>query len=312
MCKLMAILEIENRVAAESFGRKAVRYMTENDNDGLGIMRLGENGTHIQRWVEVPMIPSQRTTLDRFRNVLERNENQEGRRSHDLYALAIHSRLATCGVNIENTHPFYRNNTALMHNGVIRNHQEFPKYLSSCDSEALLTQYIDGNVRRHPKLLTDALRDIQGYFACIVFNDNGVIDIWRDDSATLYMAHVRGVGVVVCTTQEIIMQTARIAKVKVTAINRIKPYSIIRWIKGKNPMLKRFTHEDIPRSIPSYQGNLFPSTPDVEMVGERGTIWQENADSINELADDYQMAKLRGFKGTIDDYQQKIFSGEME
>lgn len=337
MCKLFAIVEIENKVNAETFAKKAVKFVTEHDDDGLGIMRLGENGVHVQRWVEVPLIPTMRSTLDRFKNVLELNRNTEGKRSHNLYGIGIHGRWATCEVNIQNTHPFYRDGTALMHNGVINNHHEFDKPLSTCDSEALLTRYIDAGAKRHPKHLTEALKPIRGYFASIVFNDDGTIDIWRDDRATLYMAHVKGVGVVIATTAEIILNTARECKnipihhnteygrgptVKVTAINEIKPFTVIRWKKGRDPIVKRFFH-DTPAAATGgadtcgTQRSLFPDyerdefTP--EPVGERGRSWQENAEleraqrlADDTFADDYELAKLRGFKGSQEDYFKQM------
>jgi hypothetical protein len=327
MCKLFAIVEIESKSNAELFARKAIKFVTEHDDDGLGIMRLGENGVHIQRWVEVPLIPTMRSTLDRFQHVLELNRNTEGRRSpHELYGIGIHGRYATCEVNIQNTHPFYRNGSALMHNGIIQNHHQFDKPLSTCDSEALLTRYIDADAKRHPKHLTEALKPIRGYFAAIVFNDEGTIDVWRDDRTTLFMAHVKGVGVVIATTAEIILNSARAAKhempltrgsnrapneIRVTAINEIKPFTVIRWKKGHNPIVKRFFH-DTPVGVlggantscgtqkglfPDYQTDEF--SPD--SGGERGETWQENT-----FADDYALAKLRGFKGTKEDYFQQM------
>ena len=322
---------------AETFAKKAVKFVTEHDDDGLGIMRLGENGVHIQRWVEVPLIPTMRSTLDRFKNVLELNRNTEGKRSHNLYGIGIHGRWATCEVNIQNTHPFRRDGTALMHNGVISNHHEFDKPLSTCDSEALLTRYIDAGAKRHPKHLTDALKPIRGYFAAIVFNDDGTIDIWRDDRATLYMAHVKGVGVVIATTTEIILNTARECKhipithttqhgagatIKVTAINEIKPFTVIRWKKGRDPIVKRFFH-DTPaaatgeRAECGTQRSLFPDYAHDEFspepVGERGRTWAETAElqraeqmADDQFAEDFALAKLRGFKGTQEDYMKQL------
>lgn len=339
MCKLLAVLEIENKSNAELFARKAVKFVTEHDDDGLGIMRLGENGIHIQRWVEVPIIPTMRSTLDRYKNVLELNRNVEGQRSRELYGIGIHGRYATCDVNIQNTHPFYRDDTALMHNGIIRNHHEFDKPLSTCDSEALLTRYIDAGVKRHPKHLTEAMRPVEGYFAAIVFNGDGTIDIWRDDNATLFMAHVKNVGVVIATTADIIMNTTRAVRqespprrntngrlendIKVTAVNEIKPYTVIRWKKGRSPIVKRFFH-DTPAIVPSgaaiscgTQRSLFPEQErdeySPEPVGERGATWAEHTElqraqqmADDAFSDDYAIAKLRGFKGSEEDYFRQM------
>jgi hypothetical protein len=225
-----------------------------------------------------------------------------------------------------------------MHNGVISNHHEFDKPLSTCDSEALLTRYIDAGAKRHPKFLTDALKPIRGYFAAIVFNNEGTIDIWRDDRATLFMAHVKGVGVVIATTAEIILNTARECKhipiphttqhgagatIRVTAINEIKPFTVIRWKNGHSPIVKRFFH-DTPAVVPGAAGNtcgtqrsLFPDYErdefSPEPVGMRGRSWQENAElertqrlADDTFADDYELAKLRGFKGTQEDYFRQM------
>ena len=248
-----------------------------------------------------------------------------------MYAIGVHGRYATCEVNIKNTHPFYRNGTALMHNGVISNHHDFDKPLSTCDSEALLTRYIDAGAKRHPKHLTEALKPIRGYFAAIVFNDDGTIDVWRDDRATLYMAHVKNVGVVICTTPEIIMKTVREmpvqraevgrvpTQIKVTAINEIKPFTVIRWKKGHDPIVKRFFH-DTPAAVPNgaacgvggTQRSLFPDYErdefSPEPVDQRGQSWQELAEQERaaQFADDYELAKLRGFKGTLEDYLDQL------
>jgi predicted glutamine amidotransferase len=333
MCKLFAIVEIEDRKNAEYFAKRAVPFITRNDDHGLGIMRLGENGIHIQRWVEVPQIVSMRSTLNRYKNVLQRDENQEGVKSRNLYGIAVHGRYATCDINIKNTHPFFRDGTALMHNGIIRNHYDFDKPLSTCDSEALLTRYIDAGVIKHHKLLTDAMKPIQGYFACIVFNNNGVIDIWRDNSATLHMAHVKGVGVVIATTAEIILDTAKACKARVTDIKPIRPYTAIRWNKGKLPIIKRFHYEEPKEDAPKggnfcgtgkqrslfpehvlddqpifdQQGNMVDGEPIVPL-DKMDTNWQDRLEEERNAlyADDYELAKIRGFKGTLEDYARSI------
>lgn len=242
MCKLFAVVEIENQRNAELFAKKAVPVITRIDNHGLGIMRLGERGVHIQRWLEPPTVyrSKQSKALFKYREALRHQQNEEGTKSHKLYALAIHGRFATCEKSLRNTHPFYKDGAALMHNGIISNASQYPRTLSTCDSEALLTQYLEKNVRKNPHNLTDALDGVGGYYAAIVFNDNGVIDIWRDDTATLFLAHVRGVGVVIATTKEIITTAARRCKAYISGIDEILPGVALRWINGINPRLTKF------------------------------------------------------------------------
>lgn len=242
MCKLFCIVEIENEKNAELFAKKAVPYITETDNHGLGIMRLGERGVHIQRWLEPPTVVRRKESpaLMKYSKALKHQQNEAGTKSKNLYALAIHGRFATCAKTLENVHPFYKDGTALMHNGIISNSDDYEKTVSTCDSEALLSQYLRENVKKNPHNLTEALRGMTGYYAAIAFSDNGVIDIWRDDTATLFMAHVRGVGVVIATTKEIIIKTAKRCKAYITGLDEILAYSRIRWINGASPQIGTF------------------------------------------------------------------------
>lgn len=242
MCKLYAVVEIENQNNAEFFTKKAIPYITETDNHGLGIMRLGEKGVHIQRWLEPPTVVRRKESpaLVKYYDALRHQQNEAGNKSKELYAIAVHGRFATCARTLQNVHPFYKDGTALMHNGIIPNAEKFERTLSTCDSEALLSQYIKHNVKKNPHNLTAALEGVSGYYAAVVFNDNGNIDIWRDDTATLFMAHVKGVGVVIATTKEIITKTARKCKAFITGIDEILPYATIRWTSGHSPRIGMF------------------------------------------------------------------------
>lgn len=242
MCKLLGIVEIENQQNAETFAKKAIPIITKTDNHGLGIMRLGEKGVHIQRWLEPPTVVRKKPSvaLLKYEKALKHQNNEAGSVSRNLYALAVHGRFATCTKSLENTHPFYKQGTALMHNGIISNAEEFTRELSTCDSEALLSQYVENDVKGDNSRLTNALKGMSGYYAAIVFNDNGVIDIWRDSTASLFLAHVRNVGVVIATTKEIIIGAARKCGATVTGIDEILPFTAIRWDKGLNPRIGTF------------------------------------------------------------------------
>lgn len=242
MCKLLGVVEIENEVNAEKFVKAAIPFVTKTDNHGLGIMRLGENGVHIRRWLEPPSVvrTKKSSVLLRYEKALKHQENEAGKRSKRTYAIGVHGRYATCARSLANTHPFYRDGTALMHNGIISNASQFEQLVSTCDSEALLTQYLSNDVHKKQANLTAALADVRGYYAAIVFNNDGVIDIWRDETATLFMAHVRNVGVVFATTAEIIISAARRHKFYVTGIDEILPYTAIRWRNGRHPMISTF------------------------------------------------------------------------
>lgn len=241
MCKLFAIVEIENQKDAEEFTRLAIPKITETDNHGLGIMRLGEKGIHIQRWLEPPaLVRNQKSkALLKYADAVKHQYNELGSRSKKLYSIAVHGRFATCARSLQNTHPFFREGVALMHNGVISNSTK-DNVVSTCDSEVLLTHYLDKGMKFDHTKLTETLTDVKGYYAAIVFNNNGTIDIWRDNTATLFIAHVRGVGVVIATTAEIITKTARKFRAYVTGLDEILPFTAIRWKQGRDPIIHEF------------------------------------------------------------------------
>lgn len=242
MCKLFAVVEIENQKNAEIFTKKAIPEITATDNHGLGIMRLGERGVHIQRWLEPPTVvrKNQSPMMRRYEKALKHQQNEAGQRSQNLYAIAVHGRFATCARTMENVHPFYKDGTALMHNGIIHEPEQYTRTLSTCDSEALLSQYVENGVRTHAGKLSAALDGVGGYYGAIVFNDGGTIDIFRDDYATLFLAHVRGVGVVIATTEEIITKTAKRCKAYLTGIDEVLPFTNIRWRDGVSPQISTF------------------------------------------------------------------------
>lgn len=242
MCKLFAIVEIENQKNAERFTKAAIPEVTRTDNHGLGIMRLGENGVHIQRWLEPPTVVRRKKSakLEAYKMALKHQENEAGIPSRRLDAIAVHGRFATCAKSLQNTHPFYKKGAALMHNGIISNAADFTREISTCDSEALLSQYVERGVRDDVNKLEESLNGVGGYYAAIVFNDNGVIDIWRDDTAALFLAHVRGVGVVLATTAEIITRTAKKCKAYITGMDEILPFTRLRWKNGVFPHIGDF------------------------------------------------------------------------
>lgn len=241
MCKLYAIVEIENQKNAEDFTRLAIPEITKTDNHGLGIMRLGERGVHIQRWLEPPVIVRHKksSALLKYADAVKHQYNEAGMRSKKLYSIAVHGRFATCARSLQNTHPFFREGVALMHNGVITNSTK-DNVVSTCDSEILLSQYLKSGMKSDHNKLTETLTDVKGYYAAIVFNNDGTIDIWRDSTASLFIAHVRGVGVVIATTAEIITKTARKFRAYVTGLDEILPFTGIRWKFGRDPIIHEF------------------------------------------------------------------------
>lgn len=311
MCKLYAVVEIENQNNAEFFTKKAIPYITETDNHGLGIMRLGERGIHVQRWLEPPTVVRRKESkvLQKYYEALHHQQNEAGNKSTNLYAIAVHGRFATCARTLQNVHPFYKGGTALMHNGIISNSHEYEKTISTCDSEAILSQYLQHNVKKNPHNLTDALKGMTGYYAAIAFSDNGTIDIWRDDTASLFMAHVKGVGVVIATTKEIITKTARKCKAFITGIDEILPYAAIRWTNGVSPQIGMFEAVKPVERIGGYGKDIIEihknSVSDASDYEQHWWDLEEMADR-RQAYDDAEEKRVREWQRQEDEDERKL------
>ena len=288
MCKLFCVLDVENQNDVEKFIKKAVPYVTRDDDDGLGIMRLGENGVFIQRWLDVPRKLVTADNIESpYKDLLRLESNESGIPSQRLDAVAIHGRLATCGISLDNVHPFYLEGTALMHNGIMSNTKPTDNIISSCDSEALLHRYIDKGVKDRAENLTEAMSDLTGYYATIVFNDNGVVDIWRDNQASLVLAYVPGIGNVIATNAELIYKTAKACKKKVSFCYPVLAFTHLRWERNKPPVIMTFDKPVVAEA-------LVPKTESYKAQFEKEDHWfNEKYDAEDWHRQKIQEQKLR-------------------
>lgn len=247
MCKLLCIVDIENVDLAKRFLIAAKGPMTRTDSHGLGIIRLGANGLGVQRWLDPKNYPTRRDTfLSSYASLLREEYNETGI-SGTPFALGMHSRFATCARTLENVHPFIRNGSALIHNGIITNHQDFKKEVSTCDSEALLSSYLESSVSDSIDNVQSVVNVIDGSYAFMVFNEKGYVDIVKDGTS-LHISHVSGVGTVFCTTEQIIRTAARSIKRKVTSVQALPAYVAIRWMPGIAPQIIDLREPEPPAS----------------------------------------------------------------
>lgn len=112
--------------------------------------------------------------------------------------LIIHGRTSTCGVNVDNTHPFHIGKRALIHNGVVSS-ETINNVHSTCDSELLLHAWDQGGI-------ASIEADIDGYYAFAVITEgrSPTLDIVKDSRANLHSAKIPGIqGWVFGTTREL-------------------------------------------------------------------------------------------------------------
>jgi hypothetical protein len=236
MCKLLAIVDIENQDKALEFSELAVKPMTAKDDDGLGLIMMGDQGLGVERWLNPDDFPNTQSipaTMAKYAELMPLSYSSDGALSQrDIYAIGVHSRMATTPKCLANVHPFVRDNLALIHNGIISNHETFDKKVSTCDSEALLSLYIQHNVKEQLNNVQFVCDEVEGYYAFMVFDPaNQTVTIVKDSRASLYFAHVSTVGIVFSTSDDILRECAGKMLKKKIEVFQFPSDTVIRWTK---------------------------------------------------------------------------------
>lgn len=221
MCKIVVIPKITKQTQknAWSFAHAITKPMAKHDKDGFGFAALGPSGIFGARYLSPKDAwradPSAIDAIfEPYGPLLEpiAKANAFGAPDDAITCLILHARTATNAVNLTNTHPFVNadGTTALIHNGVITNSHAYQR-TSTCDSEAILTRYLDAGTPYALKNLNDALSPLQGYFACaaITQTDTGyALDVFKDNRASLYAVHVPKLSGIVFATDAAHVQAA--------------------------------------------------------------------------------------------------------
>jgi len=275
MCKILAIAGIKssNVTKAWKFVAAVTPYLSANDKDGVGYAAQTRNGLFGERWISPkdafkyrkPFLREDQNLLDTFRGSLTGTSRYNSfgtpvENKDEMHAIILHARMATCGVSLDNTHPFVRDNTALIHNGVIRNTPSLTNITSTCDSECILNEYITQDVPNNPEAIDLVTDPLVGYYACAVLttDDKGkqYLDLFRDDQmATLYAIYVKELQTVVfCTKPEIIRAALKDLKWKSGSTLRVEPGRMLRVdaVTGEFLSMWEFTHHSSSWQHPAH------------------------------------------------------------
>lgn len=250
MCKNMMVVGFkptkDNYKKLWDFLIAATPAMTLGDKDGVGYAALSPSGLWGERWVNPndawtyrkAFSDKDRSLKEEFSGTLIGNAryNKFGISEPDeTYAVLFHSRMSTNTVSIQNTHPFIRDNTALIHNGVIRNHdaKHFEKLSSTCDSEVILNDYLKQEVANNPSNIKALGENLEGYYACGILSEdkdaNQFLDIFRGGSATLWACWVKQLdAMVICTKKDIIVTALKSLEWNCGSFFEIKDEVMIR------------------------------------------------------------------------------------
>lgn len=195
MCKLAGWTNVKNSPLPKGAADRAIMAAHEviktTERDGFGVAQYGTSGLRIRA-----MEPSEFKSLDSIASLHRRagkaanafatafRTDIEGT-YRPASGMIIHGRTATCGVSLQNVHPFRRKGWTLAHNGVISwagahdtDHEKV-----TCDSQHLLIEMADNP---DMKSRMTGMLDITGYAAFLCFDPKGNMTVAVDDKASLY------------------------------------------------------------------------------------------------------------------------------
>lgn len=192
MCKLFMLTRATDLDRADTVKllEKCIKIIASYDKDGFGYVVSGKDGVFGERYLgtsdcSLGLLKNCQPIPEKFQDIFKSAKGDSFYRySPTDGALLAHGRMSTNTVVLENSHPHWNDEWALIHNGVVEN--EGPKYemKSSCDSEHLLHHLTAGG-------LTAIETHITGYYAVGAINrKTRELLIFKDRTATLYGCYV--------------------------------------------------------------------------------------------------------------------------
>ncbi len=227
MCKIACITKItpETSENAKKFIKVMSKTMSRSDHDGWGYAAIDKDGNLFgERWKNpdhafaadaIRANANAKAAIDKFKGFLKIKEVPpiqynyfgelgEGLDSKILKGAILHARTATTPNIMANTHPFVSGNTALIHNGGIHNTDELVMKISSCDSEAILNEYVRVGVGLDINKIGQMAANLRGTYACGVLTkdaqEHWIMDVFRDRGANLSAFFIQELDCVVIAT----------------------------------------------------------------------------------------------------------------
>ena len=247
MCKIMIMpgIKPENVEKTWQFVEEMSSLMSVGNSHGLGYTAINNEGNLFgERWfnnedafdVRNPFTEKDKTLIDKFKGFLSKPyvyNNFGDMQDKGLRAITLHARYSTNTKSMENTHPFIRDNTSLIHNGVIRNHEKLKKITSTCDSEVILNSYVEHNVMNDITAMQKIADELEGYYACGVFSKTTegkvILDVFKDSTANLSAAWIVEFDTVVISTDlEDIRKACKTLNLTISSDYKVSNNTLIR------------------------------------------------------------------------------------
>lgn len=236
----------ENREVAWKFVRAMATPMSVANRDGLGYAAVSSEGELFgERWLnndEAFRVRNEMTQADiewcrAYGGVIEpvhgAKYSKFGSIAEDkVSAICLHTRMATSGRGLENTHPFVIGNTALIHNGVINNASKIGLKQSTCDSEAILNLYTKHKVSEDIRNFNKVADKLEGWYACGVITKTpegvSVVDVLKDKKTRLSGVLIEKIGMIFTTDPSDAHSVAKDLGLDVISTYNFKPGHLVR------------------------------------------------------------------------------------
>jgi len=253
MCKLAGWTSSKEhpltKQAADDAIYAAHKIIATTERDGFGYAQSGSTGLRAKfvdpkEYKGIDCLPNLYKRAGKaagafstaFRTSVEGNYRPHG-------SMIIHGRTATCGISLENVHPFRRKGWTLAHNGVIgydgkgEGHDKV-----SCDSQHLLICMADNTPTEKRK---EDLRDVTGYAAFLALNPQGKMFVAVDDTARLYAGITSKGRWIFGTTEKIVEAIADAWKCKGVTAYPIDAWTWLEFDPASNsePELSEWMHK---------------------------------------------------------------------
>jgi hypothetical protein len=264
MCKLAGWTSGINNPLTKHYADKALQVAAsvigKSESDGFGFAQTSFRGRFLK--------PKQFRSIDSLAN-LRRNAGARAFRAFDVSDTAdqtgaynpqkhfiVHGRTATCGVNLENVHPFRHKGWTLAHNGVVSwNGKETKEHKgASCDSQHLLYCLTD-----HPndeQAQKHALREISGYAAFLALSPSGKLTVAVDNRAKLFAGITNKKRWIFGTTPDIVEAVA-----DAWNCSNVRAFQLADWTwlsfptSGGQPRISEWHHAEATRSELAWSGS---------------------------------------------------------
>lgn len=223
MCKvyIQAGINDKNRELSLNLIKEMTKIMSKEigHDDGVGYAATDKGGElFAERWLYNSEAFNTRESLSELDKKIVNSSfgqlnktdkyNSSGKvKLDDITAITLHIRKSTSNKGFANTHPFIEDDTSVIHNGMINNHDDikiFRKGNTTCDSEVILTKYNDVKLYKDIKNVEKLTNNLRGYYTCGIFsldNDgNRILDILKSKTGSLICGYIKELDSLVYTS----------------------------------------------------------------------------------------------------------------